>query len=93
MLEAVGAGITSIFEQAFSTVSSTPYKDYGLIFGARLVQESKNWRFSNPELVTNMYKYIDRCIAVDADIGYRFTIEDVLRSKDLSGFMTEKAGV
>ena len=92
MLEAVGARITSIFEQAFSTVSSTPYKDYGLIFGARLVQESKNWRFSNPELVTNMYKYIDRCIAVDADIGYRFTIEDVLRSKDLFGFMTEKAG-
>jgi len=92
MLEALGAGITTTFEQAFSTVSSMPYKDYGLIFGQRLVQESRNWRFTNPELVRNMYKYIDRCIAVDADIGYRFTIEDILKSKDLFGFMTEKAG-
>lgn len=92
MLEAVGAGITSIFEQAFSTVSSTPYKDYGLIFGSRLVQESRNWRFSNPELIRNMDKYIERCVVVDAEIGYRFTIEDIARSNDIFGFMTEKAG-
>jgi len=92
MLEAVGAGITSIFEQAFSTVSSTPYKDYGLIFGSRLVQESRNWRFSNPELIRNMDKYIERCVVVDAEIGYRFTIEDIARSNDIFGFMTQKAG-
>ena len=92
MLEAIGAGITSIFEQAFSTVSSTPYKDYGLIFGSRLVQESRNWRFSNPELIRNMDKYIERCVVVDAEIGYRFTIEDIAKSNDLFGFMTEKAG-
>ncbi len=92
MLEAVGAGITSIFEQAFSTVSSTPYKDYGLIFGSRLVQESRNWRFSNPELIRNMDKYIERCVVVDAEIGYRFTIEDIAKSNDIFGFMTQKAG-
>lgn len=92
MLEAVGAGITSIFEQAFSTVSSTPYKDYGLIFGSRLVQESRNWRFSNPELIRNMDKYIERCVVVDAEIGYRFTLEDIARSNDIFGFMTQKAG-
>lgn len=92
MFEAIGAGNTSLFEQAFSTVSSMPYKDYGLIFGARLVQESRNWRFSNPELIKNLEKYIDRCIVVDAEIGHRFTIEDITKSNDIFGFMTEKAG-
>ena len=92
MFEAIGAGNTSLFEQAFSTVSSMPYKDYGLIFGSRLVQESRNWRFSNPELIRNLEKYIDRCIVVDAEIGHRFTIGDIAKSNDIFGFMTEKAG-
>jgi len=39
-----------------------------------------------------MDKYIERCVVVDAEIGYRFTIEDIARSNDLFGFMTEKAG-
>jgi hypothetical protein len=68
ILEAMGAGITSLFEQAFSTVSSTPYKDYGLIFGQRLVQESRNWRIGNPEFASNMNTFIKRCIVLEAMI-------------------------
>lgn len=92
ILEAMGAGITSLFEQAFSTVSSMPYKDYGLIFGQRLVQESRNWRIGNPEFARNMNTFIKRCIVLEAMIGSRFTPDDVFDSTDIFKLVTEKAG-
>ena len=92
ILEAIGAGITSLFEQAFSRVNSTAYKDYGLIFGQRLVQESKNWRINNPEFARNMNIFLKRCVVLEAMIGSRFTPEDVFSSSDMFRLVTEKAG-
>ncbi len=91
-LEAIGAGITSLFEQAFATVSSTPYKDYGMIFGQRIVQEAKNWRIANPEFTRNMDAFLSRCVVLEAMIGSRFTPEDVKSTDDLFSLVTENAG-
>jgi hypothetical protein len=92
ILEAFGAGVTSLFEQAFSKVSSAPYKDYGMVFGQRLVQESKNWRISNPEFSSNMDIFLKRCVVLEAMIGSRFTPEDVKASSDLLQLVTDSAG-
>lgn len=91
-LEAFGAGITSLFEQAFSTVSGAPYKDYGMIFGQRIVQEAKNWKIANPEFARNMDVYLSRCVVLEAMIGTRFNPEDVKSSNDLWRLVTENAG-
>ena len=92
ILEAFGAGITSLFEQAFSPVSSMPYKDYGLVFGQRLAQESKNWRIHEPEFASNMNIFLKRCVVLEAMIGRRFTPADVFDSKDILKLVTDKAG-
>lgn len=92
ILEAIGAGITSLFEQAFTPVSSMPYKDYGLIFGQRLVQESRNWRINNPEFASNMNVFLKRCVVLESMIGTRFTPDDVLSSTDIFRLVTENAG-
>lgn len=92
VLEAFGAGITSLFEQAFAPVGSVPYKDYGMIFGQRIVQESKNWRISNPEFIRNMDTFLERCGVLEAMIGHRFTPEDILAETDLFRLLTENAG-
>ena len=92
ILEAVGAGITSLFEQAFARVGSMAYKDYGLIFGQRLVQESKDWRINNPEFARNMNIFLKRCVVLESMIGSRFTPEDVFNSTDMFRLVTEKAG-
>ena len=92
ILEAVGAGITSLFEQAFARVGSMAYKDYGLIFGQRLVQESKDWRINNPEFAHNMNIFLKRCVVLEAMIGNRFTPEDVFNSSDMFRLVTENAG-
>ena len=92
ILEAFGAGITSLFEQAFAPVGSAPYKDYGMIFGQRIVQEAKNWRISNPEFIRNMDVFLERCGVLEAQIGYRFTPEDVMNETDLFKLFTDNAG-
>ena len=92
VLEAFGAGITSLFEQAFAPVSSMPYKDYGLVFGQRLAHESKNWRIANPEFARNMNIFLKRCVVLEAMIGNRFTSADVFDSPDILKLVTDKAG-
>ena len=91
-LEAFGAGVTSIFEQAFAPVSSIPFKDYGMLFGHRIVQESKNWKIANPEFSSNMDSFIKRCVVLEAMIGHRFTPEVVYSSADVFSLVTENAG-
>lgn len=91
-LEAFGAGITSLFEQAFSPATSMPYKDYGLVFGQRLAQESKNWRINNSEFASNMNVFLKRCVVLEAMIGTRFTPAEVFDSEDMLELVTSKAG-
>lgn len=92
ILEAIGAGITSMFEQAFSAVSSVAFKDYGLVFGQRMVQESRHWRISNPEFASNMNTFIKRCVVLESMIGGRFTPQDVFSTDDIFTLVTDNTG-
>lgn len=92
ILESFGGGITSGFEQAFSPVGSAAFKDYGMIFGARLVNESRHWRIANPEFAGNMDAFLKRCVVLEAMIGSRFTPQDLIDSRDILDLVTENAG-
>lgn len=91
MLESFGDLLTLGFEQAFTMVSNTNYRDYGMVFGARLVQESRNWRIRSPEFMENMSNFIDRCIMLDAMIGYHYTPEELLKTDDIWGLVKANA--
>lgn len=92
ILEAFGGAITSGFEQAFTPVGSMPYKDYGMIFGARLVNETRNWRIANPEFASNMDMFLKRCVVVESMIGAHFTVQDLIDSDDILGLVADNAG-
>ena len=83
MLEGFGDLLTGGFEQAFTGLNNTNYRDYGMVFGARLVQESRNWRIRSPEFLENMGNFIDRCVMLDAMIGYHYTPEELIKSDDI----------
>ena len=92
LLEAIGQALTVTFEQGFSVVDSALYSKYGMIFGHRLLAESKNIKIANPEFVYNMHQFIERCIKLEAMIGGRFTITDLKNSDDLYSLVTKEAG-
>ena len=92
MLEAFGCMLTGGFEQAFTAVGTTRYSDYGMVFGARLVQDARNWRIKTPEFAENMDVFLRRCVIRDAMIGYNYTANDLLTTDDIWKLASEKAG-
>ena len=91
MFEGFGNILTGGFEQAFTAVGNTNYRDYGMVFGARLVQESRNWRIRNPEFMENMSNFIDRCVMTEAMIGQNYTPEELLTTDDIWGLIKSPA--
>ena len=85
ILENFGDLLTGGFEQAFQVQNSTSanYRDYGMVFGARLIQESRNWRINNPEFIENMDNFLRRCAFREAMIGIRYTPQDLLTTPDI----------
>lgn len=83
LLEEFGHLLTRGFEQAFTMVHNANYDHYGMVFGARLIQESKNWRIRSPEFVENISNFIDRCVVVEAMIGCHYTLEELLSSDNI----------
>lgn len=92
ILESFGDLLTAGFEQAFTMPGNTNYQDYGMVFGARLVQESRRWRIRNPEFLENMSNFVDRCIMVDAMIGHYYTPEKLLTTDNIWQLVKEHAG-
>lgn len=92
IFESFGGGITSGFDQAFAPVGSLPFKDYGMLFGARLVNESRNWRIANPEFAGNMDAFLRRCVVLESGMGTRFTLQDLIETDDILNLVKTKAG-
>lgn len=89
-MEGFGHIITNAFEQAFTATGSSNYTDYGMVFGARLLQESRNWRIKTPEFAYNMDNFIRRCVVYDASMGYKYTINDLLETDDVWRLVSTK---
>lgn len=94
ILESFGDLLTIGFEQAFSSPNqSTNFHDYGMLFGARLVQESRNWKISSPEVRENMDNYINRCVMFDSMVGHWYTPSDLVQNDDIWRLVSENAAV
>ncbi|MDX1923619.1 MAG: conjugal transfer protein TraG N-terminal domain-containing protein [Rickettsiaceae bacterium] len=93
ILEQVGHLLTLTFEQAFNVpgTTNTNYTDYGMVFGARLIKESRNWKIKNPEFSSNMDNFITRCVSLDASIGHKYTINDLFESNDIWTLLKTKS--
>lgn len=90
-MEKFGDILTASFEQVFVRIGSSNYRDYGMVFGARLVQDAKNWRIKTPEFVHNMDNFIRRCVVIDVAIGNKYTINDLFESEDIWRLIIERA--
>ena len=95
MVENVGHLVTMSFEQAFSLVggrASFNYYNHGTVFGARLAKEVMQAQVRNPEYVSNMKDFIERCVILPAMIGEQFTKEELVATKDMWGLVSSRAG-
>ncbi|RYE27586.1 MAG: conjugal transfer protein TraG [Sphingobacteriaceae bacterium] len=100
IIENFGYMITRGFEQVFSPINNLtsfgkpnlPYYNYGMVFGARLKKEISQVGIKNPEFVGNMHNFIKQCVMLPAMIGYQFTKEELVATKDMWKLVSSKAG-
>jgi hypothetical protein len=100
LMEDFGHLLTIGFEQALAPIEAAvnpddpmfSYYHYGMLFGARLKKEVSQARIKNPEFVENMHNFIKQCVVLPAMIGYQFTPEQLLNSKNIWGLVSKKAG-
>lgn len=95
IVESFGHILTMGFEQVFSSVdgaSSYSYYHYGSVFGARLQKEVLQAKVRDPEFISNMSNFIERCVILPSMIGKQFTKEELVASEDMWGLISSRAG-
>lgn len=90
-MENFGHILVANFEQVFQTIGSANYRDYGMVFGARLVRESRNWRIANPEFTSNMSSFIRNCVIRDIAMGYKYGMDDIFLTNNVWELVSKKA--
>ena len=95
LIENYGHLLTIGFEQVFSLVDSASahsYYHHGSVFGARLQKEVLQAKVRDPEFISNMANFIDRCVILPSMIGKQFTKEELVASSDMWGLIAARAG-
>lgn len=95
IFENFGHILTAGFEQVFSLVggaSSHSYYHYGTVFGARLQKEVLQSKVRDPEFISNMSNFLERCVILPSMIGKQFTKEELVSTEDMWGLISSRAG-
>ncbi len=69
-LTGLGYGLAQIFDSLFSTPDSIQYSKTGFLFGSKLIQESRNFRVTNPVLKADLSMYFKRCVVGDVYLNH-----------------------
>ena len=83
--------ITQQVEKVFVLPDDLKYQKTGALFASNLLQQAKTFRITNEELADNMRQFVGQCIAYDALLGRKYTIEDLRHSDDIWGLISSNA--
>ncbi|MDC0864335.1 conjugal transfer protein TraG N-terminal domain-containing protein [Rickettsiaceae bacterium] len=95
VIENFGHILAAGFDQVYSLVdgaSAHSYYHYGTVFGARLQKEVLQAKVRDPEFISNMSNFIERCVILPSMIGKQFTKEELVESEDMWGLISSTAG-
>ncbi len=91
LISEIGKGLTEKLEQVFTLPNYLPYHETGLVFGSRLMAESRLFRIQDPLFQENMQRFVQQCVVYDVMIGYKYTMKDLKASQDIWKLVSEKA--
>ena len=86
-----GTIITQQVEKVFVLPDDLKYQKTGALFASNLLQQAKTFRITNEELADNMRQFVGQCIAYDALLGRKYTIEDLRHSDNIWGLVSSNA--
>ena len=83
-----GYEITKQVEQVFSRVDDLQYHKSGFLMASNLIQQARTFRITNEDIAENMRQFVCQCVAYEAMLGFKYTIEDLRHTPDLWGLVS-----
>ena len=82
-LTGLGYGLAQIFDMLFSTPDSIQYSKTGFLFGSKLIQESRNFRVTDPGLKADLSMYFKRCVVGDLYLSHVLSPTELKESPNI----------
>lgn len=82
-ISTIGHEITKQVEKVFVLPDDLKYQRTGTVFASNLLQQAKTFRITNEDLADNMRQFVGQCVAYDALLGRKYTIEELRHSDDI----------
>ncbi len=83
-----GYEITKQVDQVFANVDDLKYHKSGFLMASNLIQQAKTFRITNEDVAENMRNFVCQCVAYEAMLGYKYTLEDLRHTSDLWGLVS-----
>jgi len=87
----IGYGITEQVEKIFNLPDNIKYQKTGHVFASNLIHKAKTLHITNEEVAGNMRQFVGHCVAYDALLGRKYTIQDLRNSSDIWGLVSANA--
>ncbi|UVO53788.1 conjugal transfer protein TraG N-terminal domain-containing protein [Sphingomonas sp. SUN039] len=78
----VGDYLTREAETVFVMPAQLQYSSNGMIYGSRLMEETRQIRINDPEFAANINEHMKRCVFYDVMMGFK-SMDSLARSPDL----------
>jgi conjugal transfer mating pair stabilization protein TraG len=91
LISKLGHGITENIEKIFTQPDDLKYQKTGCLFAANLIQHAKTFRITNEDLASNMREFVGHCVAYDAMLGRKYTIDDLRHTDDIWELVSTRA--
>ncbi len=87
----IGYGITEQIERVFTLPDDLRYQKAGALFASQIIQQARTFHITNEELSENMKSFVGQCVAYDAMLGRKYTIEELRNTDDIWRLVSEHA--
>ncbi len=91
LISDIGKSLTEKLEQVFTLPHYLPYQETGLVFGSRLMSDSKLFRIQDPLFHENMQRFVQQCVVYDVMIGTKYSMKDLKTSKNIWELVSSNA--
>lgn len=79
----IGLGLAEEYESLLTNPDSLTYSKTGMLFGARLMEESHQFRIINDDLREDFNRFFKQCVVGDMRINHKYTPSTLKQSKNI----------
>ncbi len=91
LVTTIGVGLAETYDALLSLPDDLTYTKTGSLFGAKLIQASRDFRITNPSLKEEMNGYIRNCVVGDIRLNHKYSVHDLSTTQHIWDLISQHA--